>query len=565
MNLAQKILNLSLRHSSEPTVTQRDTRSNEMHSWDVLLVVCIIAILYLISYLTNPSVPRVGTEGSIGWLGWFDQGEYHKTARDLANLELRPSTYWYGYPLLGAFFYHWIPNHPFLIPDLALVCGIAVFLYRICLTFISRIESILLTTVCLVLDPQLWGTALVIPWNSLPIYFAIFATSWFSIFDSGSRRGSLWAALSIGFAGFCRPPDIPALLVIYYCGLIFRRPPAAWRWLVAAPLIAVGCFLALQFSAHLALYHSLISPYIQSNGDVGFCWSRFPLKVYQWLVDPNLLTGDSMLPPGTRVQSVIERLPHVLIIGPGTLVIIKETSWRAVGILAAFAVSAALYLGFNASAYPPHHWSYLGFHHFWWFAPWSALAAWLTVRSAWRVIRPAAFLLLLVTPTTLVSLFAYKERVFDEIPVRANSEQQSSFRTLDPVAICSPLPEQAIQIVIPLPAGTRIDALRIVGTPAVPFHASTAGSHLRIKVALGGIPLLAWKQYLPVGTPGDLRLSFINHPILLREPSTLLVTVSNVEGANPTQVQFLQAVSAPGVNLQRWEGRILTLWKRAEG
>src|SRR2546430_6397369 len=82
------------------------------------LFILAVAIAYFIAYATAPSVP--GPRGP-GWFAWFDQGQYLRSAKALAAGNFSPDSHFYPplYPLAGAVFVRWLPQHPFLVVDLA--------------------------------------------------------------------------------------------------------------------------------------------------------------------------------------------------------------------------------------------------------------------------------------------------------------------------------------------------------------------------------------------------------------------------------------------------------------
>ena len=64
----------------------------------------------------------------MGWWGWFDQGEYLKESKAIADYNFDPRNYFYPplYPALGAMFVKLNPMHAFAIIDL--ICFL-VFVY----------------------------------------------------------------------------------------------------------------------------------------------------------------------------------------------------------------------------------------------------------------------------------------------------------------------------------------------------------------------------------------------------------------------------------------------------
>ena len=90
------------------------------------------AVIYSLAYLGHAVLPG-NSKYPEGWWGWWDQGQYLKCAASLAHGTLTSDTYWYplGYPMIGALFYRFTPQHAFFLPDLILVLGITALFYQI--------------------------------------------------------------------------------------------------------------------------------------------------------------------------------------------------------------------------------------------------------------------------------------------------------------------------------------------------------------------------------------------------------------------------------------------------
>lgn len=523
-------------------------------SYDTLLLIAAIALTYIVSYLTAPNAPGLHSSGYLGWIGWYDQGQYYKTARDLSHLHLAPSMYWYGYPLLGALTYRFLPRHCFLIPDLIMVCAMITFFYAVASRLISKYEALILAYASFVLDPLLWHKSLIPPWNTIPVYLAVFGCSWLMLFSPKRDRNHWPAALLLGLAAFCRPPDLLALLAIYYFGLFGQ--PQKQRLSVSrllAPIFTLGIALSLQFSAQLYLYRSFSSPYLATVGANGFDWHRLWLKTYQWLVDPTLLSGSQMLPPGTPLRGAIDRLPYLLIILPGLCLMVHKIGRQTLGVVAALLTTGILYLGFNPFNYPPASWSYQLFHYVWWFAPWAALWAWLTISRAWWLVRSRYFILFLLLPVVILTIFSLGRRTVSVLPISRLTSNAVNPST-ETGSVLARLTRDRMTLRIPLPVGRRVDSICIEGNPAVPFSATVAGSWLNFNLSVNGRRLAFFHDYLPLGTPHRLYLPFINRPLAATRPTILYVTITanGLERCNLTSVSCFSVGLMPGANLRRW-------------
>ena len=507
--------------------------------------------LYLVFYLTDPSTPPLQVQHGVGWKGWFDQGEYYKTAESLALLKLTPSFYWYGYPALGALFYRWLPLHPFLLPNLFFVVGMVLCFYAACRRLLTAAESWFIAIISFVCDRNLWVVSLVYPWNSIPTFFAVFAIAWLTIFGPATRCNFVLAALTIGLATFCRPPDCPALLCLYYGSLVFNAGNRRNLWLIAAPLLAIGGAVSLQLGAHLILYKSALSPYLAAVEGVGFSFRNPIIKLYQWFVDPTLLNGDTMLPPGTPARGTLSRLPLLLFLAPGCLLIFKTVGPKVFGLVGACGVTGLIYLSFNPTSYPSHYWSYYGFHHVWWFAPWAALCAWLSLTRAWRRLNPLIFAATLLLPICVVSIVSFQSRLIQRYPLEMARAKESSEATgfQGGTHALVELRGDTLKLTIPLRSHSEIFAVRVLGKPAVPFHASASVAKNNFKVTYNNQLLRPFIDYFALGYPEELYLSFINAPLT---SGVLTVKACPALDARPSHVDLLGVEFKPGAAFARW-------------
>ncbi|AWI08431.1 hypothetical protein [Ereboglobus luteus] len=519
----------------------------------IFVLVLLVTNVYLISYFQHPEVPQ-HADANQGWIGWFDQGEYYKTARDIANGEIKPSNYWYGYPAIGALTYHFLPKHAFLLPNLVMVTMIMVFFFLICARYLTTWESLILTVLAFMVNQRLWVNSLIIPWNTIPVYLAVFACVWLLIFENKIKGRWLYAALAIALACFSRPPDTPMLCIIYYGSAL-----CSWRNLdgkirvLAYPVVFICVAVAMQLGAHIYLYKSLWSPYLGTIADVGFNWGSLPLKLYQMFVDPTLLCGATMLPPGKTMTGIVAQAPYVTIIIPGIIYAFQRTGLKILLLPLAIAFSITFYAGFNPISYTPYFWSYLLFHYFWWFLPWMFLFSWLTISRAWRSMRLIPFVACLLGILALISLFSYKVETLSVVPVLdARSAGDAHAAT-----IATANDGKSTTIKVPLPQNERVYSLHFTGREVVPFHASVAGNHVYFKVSKDGVPLVSSYEYFPVGDPDSLYLSFINSPIRGKTATEIEVEISGVDlsRVGPASCEILTVRWRPFSNWSQWFAR----------
>jgi len=222
---------------------------------------------YAVFYLNYYALPTAANPQPNGWWGWFDQGEYYKTTVNLAHGQLQPSTYWYGYSALGALFYHILPLHPYLLPNLLCFCILLVSLHRALRTFCGGFEAVTLSLLLGTAQPFLIRDAFVIPWMTIPIQATFcLMTAWFVFERATMQRLAISAALS-DLCLFCRPSDAPFLGLLYLIG-IFSLPE--WRRrILATMLLRPGETVTF-------------GPYDRGAAALGYGWSHPDIDHHVW-------------------------------------------------------------------------------------------------------------------------------------------------------------------------------------------------------------------------------------------------------------------------------------------
>jgi hypothetical protein len=371
-----------------------------------LLVTCF---WYLVTYFAQGMTPGLHPGDSMGWWLWYDQGNYYKSVINLAHGELRPSIYWPGYPLLGAPFYEAMPMHPFLVPNLVLTLIMTGSFFAACRHFIGRLEAWVLAGFFIFFAPVLRDQCLIIPWNTLPAYAAIYLSIYLLLVAPVRASSFILCAILDAVALSSRPNEVFPLGTIYLFGVLNLQGNARW-WALAlfSGMTAVvgGLLIALNFY----LYGHASSPYMLGESAKFSAWAP-GLKAYQFLCDGAFLTGDAVVPTaGTRPTQILERFPYFLCVLPGAIYLVKTRGWAVGGIFAAIALTVGIYLTympFDSSAY---FWSYGSYHYIWWIIPWLGLIAYLSFRQAPFVLSRNIYIISLLAPILLYLLVGFKAR-----------------------------------------------------------------------------------------------------------------------------------------------------------
>ena len=339
--------------------------------YDLALVAACTALVFVITYLnfTFPEVP---------WFNWYDQGEYLKTARDLAAFKFGESVYPLGYPLLGALFIKLLPGHAFFIPNLFCTVGICVLFYASACRVVTRIEAAALTGLALLGETHIWIWTLTVPWNVVPVAFVVYLCVYLIVFRQPTVRTMRICGIAIGGAFFCRPWDAFFLCLLYAGGLYAL---STWRERFRSAVFLVGSifFVAvLLVTDYMLVFGTPFSPYMRGLASQGMSFTHYPLKVYQIFLDSNVI-GTTAPPP------VLDRMPWLVLIVPGAMLLIRRYGKRGIiGLIAATAM-IGFYLSANGMV-PSQFWDYWGFRYIACWAPYTVLLAYLSITRAWQVL-----------------------------------------------------------------------------------------------------------------------------------------------------------------------------------
>lgn len=337
-----------------------------------------LATLYLVAYFSHRALPGNDPARPVGWAGYWDQSHYIDSAGALAFGRLSKETYWYplGYPLLGAPFYRWLPQHPFLWPNLACVLGIGATFYQIAKRVVAPLEAILLMLVFIAFYRDLTISSLVIPWNTIPTHFLAYSVVLLIGLATPVPGRILAATFCVGLIYLCRPGDAACMALIPAIA-ICRLPSWTARFRVGAIALAVLLlFHGAVLLVNQAVFGDWSTPYQKVVADIGF--GSFPIlpKLFLMFVDGRPLFEQ-------RDSALLLRFPWLVLAIPGALCILRRQGIASLGLLLGIAATWVIYLSYN-DLWPGNIFIYLLFHYLFWTLPLLALLAYLSLKEAWR-------------------------------------------------------------------------------------------------------------------------------------------------------------------------------------
>ncbi len=506
---------------------------------DAWLILGVTLVWYACAYALNDS-PSWHAGGNAGWLQWWDQSLYHRAAGELAQGELKPNPYWIGYPALGAIFYHLLPRHPFLIPDLAMVLAIVAVFYAAARLYLTRIEAVLMVYIFIWFDSYIRDECLVIPWNTLPAYTAFFVSIYLLALRPRAPRLShfvLCAGLA-GVAALSRPTETVALGLVFLPALVrlryWKERVVAAGCLAGIMLVAAG--LILLINEHL--YQALTSPYIA--GESGkMNGANLGVKAYQFFADSLFLTGDGALPGGPRPPSLLSRYPEFLFVLPGLLFLLRERGWGAAGLVLAIGFTLGFYLLYVPFDNPPYAWSYGQWHYVAWIFPWLGLAAYLTFRQSFRHLPRAWFLAALALPliTTLAIGFAAAPWGWATPEAGERLKLTTSFDA------------ETYTVKLRAFAGGRVDDLRLVFRRPPPYNGTDASTVHLVNVDVNGQPQGDMVDCMTSQENTTYHFTFLAHDLVLHAGDEIEVRFKVKEAPEVTRAELETIRFAP---LQAW-------------
>ena len=508
-------------------------------SRDAWLVLAITVVWFAIAYALNDS-PSWNSGGSPGWLVWWDQGQYHKAAAELAHGELRPNTYWIGYPAIGAVFYNLLPRHPFFVPDLAMVLAIVAAYYAAARLYLTRIEAVVLVYLFIWFDPCLRDDCLVVPWNTMPAYTAFFVAIYLLVLRPGPAWPGHFALCSglAAVAGLARPTEMAALGLVYLFALgrlaNLRQRVVAAAWFVAV-LIGVATTLV---ALNEYFYHGVQSPYIAGeSGKIQA--SRYGVKAWQFFADSVFLTGDGAIPAGTRPPSLFSRYPEFLFVLPGLFFLLRERGWAAAGAMLGVAFTLGFYLLYVPFDNPPYAWTYGQWHYVAWIFPWLGLATYLTFRRAFQALPRRVFIATLALPLVITVAVG-----FAAVPVAWATPEAG-----DGLRLETQTEAGAYTITLHVLENCRVEDVRLVFHRPPPFYGTDVSSLQWVRIAVNGVAQRDMVDCMTSQENATYHFSFLAHGLALRAGDEIEVRFKTKKAPELARAELAAIRFAP---LQAW-------------
>lgn len=454
---------------------------------DVALVYLLFSLSYFYWYLIEPSVPANDTNSYIGWWGWWDQGQYWKTAGDLAAGHLGQSQYWWGYPLIGALLYKVMPAHPFFFPNYLLGFAVVLFFYLMAVRFVTRIEALALMILLILGSRDMMFSSLIVPWNTIVTYAAVFSISYLLVISSASRRAVFFCISLVGLSVLVRPTDTPLLLTylvsIFYFRFDFKTFVKISGLAVIVVLISATILGLLNFKA----YGQIKPPYVDAANAVGMSLKGISFRLYQLYVDGALIHGNSALLPGRNTPVLLVKLPLMVFSLAGAWLV-----WRRIGNIALPMIGVCFgaiffYASFNAAGNPPHFWSYTLYHYFWWTGVILSLFGYIFIRD-WmlslyipRTAKGIAFL-----TVAGLALVGFREEATTSF-IRGGHSQVSSIEMLQV--------GDKTQFNFNF-QGNDEKGLRLAFSNVLPFHLTQPGQGSLVSIEFNGEKWRYWKDFI---------------------------------------------------------------------
>jgi hypothetical protein len=357
----------------------------------------ITIVVYSFAYLAHPDLPGNNLTHPEGWWGWFDQGQYLREAKALANQDYSPANFYYPvlYPFVGRVFLHWIPNHPFFLFDgFALLVFVYAFV-RFADHYVSRLEIFALTVAALWFNPtEIENFA--IPWTTsgttliYALSLLILLRQWEARQRGNDTRAIvLWAGILSALFGMLiilRPVDA-ALAAIFFPAYMYIAIPyrdmgdlaKQWRRVFAIGVtlsLGIAFGLLLFAAVNYKIYGSPLGGYVQSTASAsGYFVAALPRRAWSLLFDSNSV----YLEPHA---ALVTHYPWLLLSIVGIVVAIASGN-RLLRVVALAIVAHFLLYAPYGDLLPEGMWRYKNIHYFKWAIPYLALFAWLALRWIW--------------------------------------------------------------------------------------------------------------------------------------------------------------------------------------
>jgi hypothetical protein len=379
--------------------------------WVRAVMLSLGAIVYTWNYLSHPDLPGNSLRYPLGWWGWWDQGQYYRSAQELAKGAISSHHYWFpiGYPLLGALFWQ-VSNHIFFFPNLLCFLGILALFYLIARRMLSRLEAVALIVALGFLCGHWWVQCLVVPWNSIPTqligYGLVVMLLRAQPPQPAVAAGGGLVALSLLF----RPGDALCFAFMVAAAALSQNSWRARLQASAASAISVLAAVGTTLYLNQRVFGSLQSPYEANEAEVGLGAHSILLKAY-------LLLQDSAPVFHPADPAILERFPWLLLALPGCCLMAWHVGKRSIGLGLAAACSVLLYFNYN-DFWPTNVFDTGLIHYVFWLIPLGGLGAFVTLRHCLTRDRLRWSILLIATPLFIVTFVK-----LDELPVAAGSSE----------------------------------------------------------------------------------------------------------------------------------------------
>ena len=489
--------------------------------FDLALVASFAALLYVIRYLnfTSPQVP---------WVGWWDQGEYLKVAHDLAGFKIAYSNYPLGYPLLGALFFRLLPGHPFFLPNLFCTVGIATLFYCSARRVVTKFEAAGLTVLGVATSKYFWIWTLTVPWNVIPVAFVAFLLVYLIVFRQPTVRKMQICGIAIAGAFFCRPWDAFFLAILYSGGLYVLD---TWRerFRAAAVLVSSITLVALLIIAdYMVVFGAPYNPYMRGLATQGMSFAHYPFKIYQIFLDSNVISTSSP-------SALLDRMPWLVLIVPGALLLIRRYGVPAIAWITAATTMTGFYLSANGMI-PSQFWDYWGYRYLACWAPYTVLLSYLSITRAWRTLGWKTVTGGFAAGFLLLGIVGWQPVVVAQWP------STSGFKT-DVLAIKKQMIDKTLLVSVRFPKPTTMDGLRLRFERGLMVPMETAGS-TRASVKADGRPLITpWTEVVvhQEKDSGTLTIFFVNSRVSQEPTSQLDLKFEGIDNDTLTTVTAIRA------------------------
>lgn len=507
-----------------------------------------VLITFLIIYLNHEVLPSSRTALPNGWFLWWDQGQYYKTAIDLSNANILPSSYWHGYPALGAIFIKLLPAHPFLPSTVIGIAALYLSLYTALRNFASNPESAGISAVLLVTPLAIFRTSFVEPWNTLPphVTFSFLAAA--LIFRKPTLAACTVGSLLTAYTITCRPSDALFLSILWLGGALNLSAYRAKLTALSVHFAACCLAIAVLITINLITYGSWSSPYISNSGG-NFNWSDIPFRAYQLFIDGTVLSGESSLPVGTVMSSFLGLCPWLVFALPGLYSAFPLFGARLWWFIASSTTYVVFYLGFNFVANPGHFWSYSLYHYCAVLVPWFGFFSYIGVRNA-HTMKLRRFLpLASILPIAILSFSLDATIVWSARPSTETGQiiPDAPFAGSASISVEDSHAIFAANFATPV----RFRTVRFFCAEITNTNYTIADAAKTIRFAINGSKLDVWKDFVVSQDGRCISISLVSPRFLSTEVSTVDVTFETRPAKHIWRVDLLRPRWAPGTSYAR--------------